>query len=130
MMHPIGLDDELLVVHPLPGNRHVGCPGFGVLLEQSLVTGEEHLEHVIVGSQRVQFGPVVEIFERVVRAVIGAPTHEALKVAAVVEVFLEELPACRHVVGQELPLERGPAWRVHVCVDANHRIGILHWERV
>jgi hypothetical protein len=58
-----------------------------------------------------------------VRAVIGAPTHDALKVATVVEVFLVELATRRHVVGQELPLERGPAWRVHAGVDTHRRIG-------
>ena len=76
MVHPVGLDDEFLVVHPLPGDRHVGRPGLGVLLEQPLVTLEEHLEHVVAGAQRVQFGPVVEVFKRIVRAVIGAPAHE------------------------------------------------------
>ena len=125
MVHPVGLDDEFFVVHALPGDRDVGCPGLGVLLEQPLVTLEEHLEHFIAGPQRVQFGPVVEVFKRVVRAVIGAPAHEALKVAAVVEVFFEELPARRHVVGQELPLESGPPRRVHARVDAHHRFGNL-----
>ena len=125
VVHPVGLDDEFLVVHALPGDRHVGGFRLRVLLDQAVVTAEEHLENFIAGPQGVQFRPVVEILERVVRTVIGAPAHEALKVTAVVEVFLVELATRRHVVGQQLPLERGPPRRVHMRVDAYHRVGNL-----
>jgi hypothetical protein len=125
VVHPVGLDDEFLVVHALPGDRHIGRPGLGVLLDEAVVTAEEHLANLVVCSERVQFRPVVEILERVVRPVVGAPAHEALKVAAVVEVFLVELAARRHVVGEELSLERGPPRRIHARVDVHHRAGGL-----
>ena len=123
MVHPVGLDDELLVVHALPGDRHVGRPGLGVLLDQPLVALGEHLEDLVAGAERVQLRPAVEVLERIVRTVVGAPAHEALKVAAVVEVLLEELAARRHVLGQQLPLQRRPARRVHVRADSERDVG-------
>jgi hypothetical protein len=89
VVHPVGLDDEFLVVHALPGDRHVGRSGLGVLLDQPVVALEEHLQDVIAGPERVQLRPAIEVLERIVRAVVGAPAHEALQVAAVVEVFLK-----------------------------------------
>ena len=122
VVHPVGLDDELLVVHALPGDRHVGRLGLGVLLDQSLVTLGVHLQDVVAGAQRVQLRPAVEVLEGVVGAVVRAPAHEALQVAAVVEVLLEELPAGGDVVGQELPLEPGPARRRHGRVDPDRHV--------
>ena len=108
---------------PCAGDRHVGGPGLGVLLDQALVTLGVHLQDVVAGAQRMQLRPAVEVLERIVGPVVGAPAHEALQVAAVVEVFLEELAAGRHVVGQQLPLEDRPARRIHGRVDANRRAG-------
>jgi hypothetical protein len=106
----------------LASDRHIGRLGFGVLLDQTIVTRHVHREDVVAGAQRVELGPTVEVLERIVRPVIGAPAHEALEVAAVVEVFVEELAAGRHVVGEELPLENRPSRRVHAGVDANGAI--------
>src|SRR3990170_6142855 len=66
--------------------------------------------------------PAIEVFEGIVRTVIGAPPDEALQIAAVVEVFPEELLARGHIVRKELSLEHGPSWGGHVRADADRDI--------
>ena len=83
MVHPVGLDDEFLVVHALPGDRHVGCPGGGVLLDQPFVTLEEHLETHRRPPARATRA-VVEVF-KTRRSASLAPQDEALKVDRAVE---------------------------------------------
>ena len=78
---------------------------------------EVHLQDLVAGAQRVQLGPLVEVLEGVVGSVVRPPAHEALQVAAVVEVLLEEFAAGGGVAGQELPLELGPSRRGHRRVD-------------
>src|SRR5439155_20242086 len=78
---------------------------------------------------RGQLGPAVEILERAVGAVVRAASHEALQVAAVVEIFFEELAGRRDVVGQQLPLQRGPPGRGHGRGDGQRRTGCSGQER-
>ena len=66
-----------------------------------------------LGAKRVQFGPMVEVLEGIVRAVVGAPAHEDEQVPAVVEILLEELAGGRNVLGQQLTSHLGPLWRRH-----------------
>ena len=118
VVHPIGLDDELLVVHALSRDRHLGRLRLGVLPEQALVTLGIHLENVVGRTERVQLGPAVEILECIVGSVVGAPAHDALEMTAIVEVLREELATRRHVLGEEPPFENCPTRRIHTGVDA------------
>ena len=111
MVHPVGLDDEFLVIHALTGDRHVGGSRLGVLRDEPVVPLGEHAQDLVRRTERVQLGPAVEILERIVRAVVGAPPHEALQVAPGVEVLREEFTAGRHVLGEQLPLKNGPTRR-------------------
>jgi hypothetical protein len=69
------------------------------------VAVEEHLA-TIVGFERVQFGPVIEILERIVRLSLR-PSARSIE-GSRRQVFLVELATRRHVVGWEPPLERRP----------------------
>src|ERR1051326_3712152 len=71
----------------------------------------------------MQLRPAIEILERIVGAVVGAPADDALQVAARVEVLLEELPRGRDVLGEKLPFERGPLRRIHPSFDADGHVG-------
>ena len=71
----------------------------------------------------MQFRPAIEILKRIIGPIVGAPAHEALKVALVIVIFIEELLAGGNVVGQELPLQHGPTRSFHGCVDADNRFG-------
>ena len=122
VVHPVGLNDELLVVHALARDGDVGRPRLGVLREQTFVALRKHREDVVARAERMQFGPVIEILERIIRAVVRAPADEALETSAVVEVFPVELPARRHVVGEEPPLELRPARRIHARIDADRLV--------
>ena len=78
-MHPVGLDDELLLVHPLPRDWHVGGARLGVLLEQALVALRVHPKDLVARAQCVQLRPAIEVLERVVGPVVRAPAHEACR---------------------------------------------------
>src|SRR4029079_13128557 len=73
-------------------------------------------EDVVTRSERVQLRPPVEVLERIVRAVVGAPAHEALEITPIVEILLIELAAGGNVL-VELTLETRPSWCVHLRVD-------------
>src|SRR3954468_16029464 len=118
-MHPVGLDDELLVVHAVAGNRNDRRASFGVLLQQSFAPPPEHLQDLVVRTKRVELGPAVEVFERIIGAIVRAPPYDALEVSVIVKIFLKELAARRHIVGKELTLERGPPWRGHPRINSD-----------
>ena len=82
---------------------------------------EVHLHDLVARAERVQLGPMVEVLDRVVRAVVRAPADEAQQVAAIVEVLLEELARRRHVLGQQLPLQQRPLRRRHRRIDGDRR---------
>ena len=69
------------------------------------------------GAERMQFGPAIEILERIVRPVVGPPAHETLQVATLVEILFVELATGRHVVGEQLPFEHRPVRRGHRRID-------------
>ena len=78
---------------------------------------------LVVGAERVQLGPAIEVLERIVRPVVRAPAQEALQIAALVVVLLVELAARGHVLGEQPPLERRPRGRRHRRVD-DERSGV------
>ena len=108
-MLPVGQRAELLVVHPVHARGHelVGLR-LGVLLDHALVALQIHLDDLVVGAKGMQLGPVIEVLERVIRAVVRAPADKHQQIALVVEIFLEELARSRHVLGQQLSSPSAP----------------------
>ena len=63
------------------------------------------LEDLVAGSQRVQLGPPGRIFEGIVRAIVGTPSDDVPKVAALVVVLREERPHGRRAFGENPPFD-------------------------
>ena len=109
MVLPVRERAELLEVHPVnPGRHRLRRLRLGVLLEHPFVALHVHLDDLVIGAERVQFWPMVEVLERIVRAVVRAPAYEDEQVPPVVEILLKELAGGRHVLGQQLTLHLGP----------------------
>ena len=119
MVHPIGLHDEFLRVHALTRDRHFRGAGLGVLLQQALVALRIHPKDFVACAESVQLRPPIEMLERIVGPIVGAPAHEGFQVAATVVILLEEFPGGGNVGGEQPPLQDGPAWRLHPRLDAN-----------
>ena len=118
VVHPVRLRRELLHVHAVASGRDVGGLRLGVLAEHAFEPGEVAPEDLVVSPQRVQLRPAVEVLERIVGPVVGAPAQDALHVAAGVVVLLVELAAGRHVLGEEAAFQRRPRGRRHGRVDS------------
>src|SRR6266516_876940 len=58
-------------------------------------------------------GQPIEVLEGVVWPIVGAPAHEALQIAAVVEVAPKKLAASRNVFGHKPPFQHRPLGRLH-----------------
>ena len=93
VMEPVEHDGELFVVHSLTRKGHVDGAGFGVLSEVPLPGFLEASEDRGVAAARIEHGPVVDVFDGIVRPVVAAPTYDALEITPVVEVTVEELQA-------------------------------------
>ena len=113
VVHPVGLHRKVLVVHALTADRHVGRPGLGELAVHAFPRPQMQLEDLVARSQRMQLRPAGRVLERIVRAVVGAPSDDVLEVAALVVVLREERLHRRQAVGENPPLEPGPLRRRH-----------------
>ena len=56
-------------------------------------TNHREAQDVLVGAERIQQSPVVEVLHSVVRAVIAAPTLQAFEATAIVDLALREYAA-------------------------------------
>ena len=113
MVHPVGLHRKILVEHALAADRHVGRPRLGELANHALPRPQMQLEDLVARPQRMQLRPAGRVLEGIVRAVVGAPSDEVPKVAALVVVLREERFRRRYAVGENPPLQRGPLGRGH-----------------
>ena len=120
-MHPVGLRRELLHVHAVAPRRNLRRLRLGVLPQHAVMRLQIELLDLIVGAERVELGPAVEVLEGIVRAVVRTPAQEALDVAAIVVVLPVELAAGRHLLGEETAFEHGPGRRRHRRVDDDGR---------
>ena len=113
MVHPVGLHRKILVVHALAADRHVGRPRLGELAKHALPRLQMQLEDLVARPQRMQLRPAGRVLEGIVRAVVGTPSDDVLKVAALVVVLREERFRRRHAVSENPPLQRCPLGRGH-----------------
>jgi hypothetical protein len=88
----------------------------------------EHLTDLVARTQRVELRPTIEVLERIVRAVVGAPAHDTLEIAAVVKILAEELAACGTFSAsswRSSVAHRGAAIRESTRMDAVRRGGAI-----
>src|SRR5689334_16899677 len=90
---------------------------------------QEHPEDFVARAERVKLRPPIEVLKRIVRAIVGAPAHEALQVTTIVEVFLVELAAAGNILREQLALQCGPPRRSHTRVDSNRGLVQPHGAR-
>ena len=119
MVHPVGLHRKILVVHALAADRHVGRPGLGELANHALPRPQMQLEDLVARPQRMQLRPAGRVLEGIVRAVVGAPSDDVPKVAALVVVLREERFHRRDAVSENPPLQRCPLGRGHGSGDVD-----------
>src|SRR5688572_1207359 len=124
VVEPVEAGVELLVVHPVPAKLHLGRFRLGVLPEMSFQPVLVQRDDAVVGAQGVQDGPVQQVFERVVRAVVAGPARHAQQVPALVEVAGEELLARPALRLQQLPLQQRPARRRLGCAGLNDHVSV------
>ncbi len=123
VVQPVEHHGEFFVVHSVAREGNVPRLGLGVLPQVAFPTFFVHFENAVGGAQRVQDGPVAQVFDRVVGTVVAAPALDALQVAALVEVLVEEDLAGGGVFAQKFPLEHGPGGRSHGRFDGDTRVG-------
>ncbi len=87
-----------------------------------------HPEDVVACAEGVQLRPPIEMFERIVGAIVRAPAHEGLQVAALVVILLEEFAGGGNVGGEQAPLQNRPARRFHARLEANGDVSGLGTE--
>ena len=73
MMQPVKHDGELFVIHPVARKRHLGGLCLGVLAKVSFPRLLEQGQDRVGAAESVKYGPVVDVFDRVIRAVVAAP---------------------------------------------------------
>src|SRR2546425_1128874 len=82
---------------------------------------EIHLGNFVTRTHRMQLRPVIEILKSIIGTVIGAPSEDGLKPAAVIKILSEKLTRGRDVLGKELTLQLGPPRCSHRCIDGDSR---------
>ena len=122
VMQPVEHHGEFFVVHPVAGEGDVFRPGGRVLPQVAFPALLVHVEDRVGGAERVQDGPVAQVFDGVVGTVVAAPPHDALQVAALVEILVEERGAGDGVLVEEFAFEQGPRRRSHRRFDGDRRM--------
>ena len=90
VVHPVEGGRELLVVHAVGAELRDGRPRLRVLPDVALHAAPVQRQHPLGAAQRVEVRPVGHVLGGVVGAVQRPPAREALEVAALVEVAVEE----------------------------------------
>ena len=114
---------ELAPVHALTREFHLLGAQRAELFEMAVPGPANQRAQLLRAAQRVQVRPVVGVLDRVVGAVVGAPTLEALEVTAFVEVALEEGLHRIALHTQQFALQQGPLRRAHRGVNVEHGAG-------
>ena len=114
VVHPIEHHGEFLVVHAFPRHGHVLGLGLGILLQVAVPAVLVHGQDAIRRPERVEHGPVEQVFASVIRAVVAAPTGNAEQVAPFVKILGIERRARLFLRAQEFPLQQRPMRRGHV----------------
>ena len=123
MVHPVGLHRKILVVHALATDRHLGRPCIRELANHALPRPEMQLKDLVAGPQRMQLRPPGRVLEGIVRAVVGTPSDDVPKIAALVVVLREERSRRRNAVSENPPLQRCPLGRGHGAGDVDRGPG-------
>ena len=119
---PVEHDREFLVVHPVPGKRHLDRLGLRVLPEVAFPRLLVHLEHDVRSPERMQHRPTGTVLGRIVRPVIAAPPLDTSQIAAFVKVSRKERLARLRVGPEQFPLEQRPIRRRHRRGDVNRNV--------
>ena len=75
------------------------------------------MENAVIRAQGVEHGPVEEVLQRIVRAIVARPAGNAQQVAALIEIAREELLTGPRLGVQKLALQQRPVWRSNGSVD-------------
>ena len=111
VVHPVEHHRKLFVVHPVAGEGHINGLCFSILPQMALPPALVQVQDEIGRAQRMQNRPSGQVFGRVIRPVVPAPTGNAKQVAPLVEVAVVEFLHRLGLIADQLPLQQGPVRR-------------------